>query len=71
MNKKIFRMLAGIILHPFKMLRSRNRDNALLLRKATMSTNYKKWERMHAMSSLTNTAFTSSDLYAQLRGALW
>lgn len=67
MSKKDFRMLAGIILHPFKMLRNRKRENALLVQKAEMSRNYKMWERMHDMSDVTNTAYTSSDLYRQLR----
>ena len=73
--KKHFRMIYGIIAHPFKMIiRSfyRAEENHTLMCDARERTWKKNHERMHDMSLLTNTAYTSSELYGNLyRGAIY
>lgn len=67
--KKEFRLLAGIILHPVKMFVCRfyrTNDNYILTRDARERQWKKNWERMHEMSRLTKTAYTSSPLYLDL-----
>ena len=67
--KKEFRMFAGILLHPVKMIAQkfyRKSDNCKLLQAARRRQFEKNHERMHAMSQLTNTAYTQSPLYLNL-----
>lgn len=67
--KKDFRMFAGIILHPFKMIRRnfyRCEENDILRTHAEWSENYKMWNRMHEMSRLTDTAYTTSELLERI-----
>lgn len=67
--KKELRMLAGIILHPVKMVVFRLRridENYKLIQNARQRQWSKNHERMHDMSRLTGTAYTSSELYNDL-----
>lgn len=67
--KKEFRLLAGIILHPVKKVlffRRRRNENEILVDAARGRQFQKNHERMHRMSELTNTAYTSSPLYLNL-----
>lgn len=69
MKKKDFRMLKGIILHPFKRvceLIYRQTENRILKNNADGRNNYKMWRRMHEMSSVTNTGYTESDLLSKI-----
>lgn len=67
--KKELRMLAGILLHPVKMIFRcfyRKQENEILMIHARRRQWEKNWERMHGMSEMTNTAYTSSPLYSNL-----
>ena len=67
--KSLFRFVAGIILHPFRVFAMkfyRKRENMELLLNARQRAWEKNHERMHAMSLLTNTAYTESLLYGNL-----
>ena len=67
--KSLFRFVAGIILHPFRVFAMkfyRKRENMELLMNARQRMWEKNHERMHAMSFLTNTAYTESPLYQNL-----
>ncbi|MBQ9560567.1 MAG: hypothetical protein IJV08_11420 [Bacteroidaceae bacterium] len=72
--KKELRLLAGIILHPFKCIYHkfyRTTDEMVIRDRVRQSWWLKNHERMHEMSFLTNTAYTGSDLNADLHhGAL-
>lgn len=66
---KSFRMIAGIILHPMRVVNEkfyRERENMELLENARERQWKKNHERMHEMSRLTNTAYTQSPLYGNL-----
>ena len=68
-KRKNLRMAAGIILHPFKMIWRnvyRYTENDILRTHAEWSENYKKWNRMHEMSEVTNTGYTTSELYGNI-----
>lgn len=68
---KTMRIFAGIILHPAKVVWMkcyRKQENELLARGADRRYNFKAWARMHDMSEVTNTAYTSSDIYKQIFG---
>lgn len=74
MNKKDFRMLAGIVLHPVRMIIARLR-RAKLENEIRDNIRANWWQknhrRMHEMSEITRTAYTRSDLYGNLyAGAL-
>lgn len=67
--KSLFRLFAGIILHPVRvivMMSYRKRENQELLMNARDRTWHDNHERMHHMSFLTNTAYTKSSLYDNL-----
>lgn len=67
--KSLFRFVAGIILHPFRVCAMqfyRKRENMALLMNARQRAWEKNHERMHEMSLLTNTAYTESPLYMNL-----
>ena len=67
--KKEMRMFAGIILHPVRVLQARIRRpylQAKLMGDSRERTWHKNHERMHNMSVVTNTAYTSSPLYLNL-----
>ena len=67
--KKHFRILAGIILHPVRVLIARarrTRDERKIRNKVMLNWQHKAWERMHNMSDVTNTAYTKSEIYPKL-----
>lgn len=67
--KKHFRMIAGIILHPVRMIVARYRRNTyenIIRRHVIENWHWKNHERMHRMSDITRTAFTKSELYHNL-----
>lgn len=67
--KSLFRFVAGIVLHPFRVFAMkfyRKRENMELLMNARQRMWEKNWERMHEMSHLTNTGYTTSPLYKNL-----
>lgn len=69
MKRKDLRMIAGIILHPVRLLWMRYYrpfDNYLLASRAERRNNDKMWERMHHMSKVTGTAYTTSELYDKI-----
>lgn len=69
MKRKHFRMLKGIILHPFKRVFEfvyRPSENEILKNRAEGRDNYKMWRRMHDMSDVTNTGYTTSDLLPRI-----
>lgn len=69
--KKTLRLFAGIILHPFKRvyeLLYREKENEILAHRAKGRNNYKNWQRMHDMSHVTNTGYTTSPLYGKIGG---
>ena len=69
MKRKDFRMLKGIILHPFKRVCEfvyRPSENEILKNRAEGRNNYKMWRRMHEMSDVTNTGYTTSDLLPKI-----
>ena len=69
MTQKSFRMIAGIILHPVRILRANARKSRMeeeIQNKVRLSWHWKNWQRMHDMSTVTNTAYTSSELYKNL-----
>lgn len=72
--RKNFRMLLGIILHPYRIIRANLRRGKYesIIRKSVRENWWKKnHERMHDMSEVTNTGYTESELYKNLyRGAL-
>ena len=62
-------MIAGILLHPVRIMVANSRRNKLqriLSNKVRYNTKCKMWERMHDMSDVTGTAYTSSELYPLL-----
>ncbi len=64
-----FKLFWGIIRYPFKRLYEmcyRKTENEILAKKAEGRRNYKCWLRMHDMSSVTNTAYTESELYGKI-----
>ena len=72
--RKEFRMFAGIILHPVRILAARFR-RAKLEEEICGNIRENWWQknhrRMHEMSEITNTAYTKSELYGNLyAGAL-
>jgi len=62
-------MIAGIILHPVRMIVARYYRNTYqnIIRRSIAERQYwKDYDRMHHMSEVTGTAYTKSDLYARL-----
>lgn len=67
--KKHLRMIAGIILHPVRVLVANiNRDTyqKIINRSIAFRQHWKDHERMHNMSDVTGTAYTKSEIYARL-----
>lgn len=68
MNKHL-RMIAGIILHPVRMIVARYYRNTyqnIIRRNIAERQHWKDYDRMHYMSDVTNTAYTRSEIYARL-----
>ena len=66
---KNLRLIAGIILHPVRIWQANTRKSRMegeIQRRVRYSWQNKNWERMHDMSTVTNTAYTSSELYKNL-----
>ena len=62
-------MIAGIILHPVRMIVARYYRNTYqnIIRRGIAERQYwKDRDRMHHMSDVTNTAYTKSEIYARL-----
>jgi len=67
--KKNLRMIAGIILHPVRILAANYRRSTyerIIRRHVIENWHWKNWERMHNMSVVTKTAYTKSELYGNL-----
>lgn len=68
MKKKNFRMIAGIILHPVRILVARyyrNTYQEIIQRNIAERDYWKEYYRMHDMSEVTRTAYTTSEIYAR------
>jgi hypothetical protein len=62
-------MIAGIILHPVRILVAhyyRNTYQNVIRRNIAERWHWKNYDRMHHMSEVTGTAYTKSDLYGKL-----
>ncbi len=62
-------MIAGIILHPVRMIIARyyrKTYESIIRRHIAENWYWKDHDRMHNMSDVTNTAYTKSDIYARL-----
>lgn len=67
---KNLRIIAGIVLHPFRIMAANSRRAKLerkLQNSVRYNTHHKAWERMHNMSAVTGTAFTESPMYPLLK----
>lgn len=67
MNKHL-RMIAGIILHPVRMIVARYYRNTyqnIIRRGIDERWHWKDYDRMHYMSKVTGTAYTKSEIYAR------
>lgn len=66
---KTYRIIIGIIAHPFKVLAHRfyrSADELSIQSRVRRNAEYKAWERMHNMSEVTNTGYTTSEIYEKL-----
>lgn len=69
MNKHL-RIIAGIILHPVRILAANYRRKTyenIIRRHVAENWHWKDYDRMHWMSQVTGTAFTKSDIYARFK----
>ena len=69
MNKH-FRIIAGIVLHPVRMIAARYRRSTyenIIRRHVNENEYWKCYHRMHEMSDVTGTAYTKSDIYPRLK----
>lgn len=67
--KKHFRMIAGIILHPVRILVANYRRSTyqnIIRRHIIENWHWKNYDRMHYMSEVARTAYTKSDLLNHL-----
>lgn len=66
---KHLRMIAGIILHPFRIIAANYRRDTyqrIIRRHITENWHWKNYHRMHEMSDITRTAYTKSELLGKL-----